>query len=197
MARGTPSLTKRIPKQRHTLRDKTLCAALPNKRLLAMLWVHPWVHWRSRRQQSQRRAAQPFMAPHPPFHVQTLFRLTTRDHATPKMPRLGSDVSPPPLPLPVRPHSQHTEAVDPRDALTVPQQVAAVSACRQKQLLPGLTADAPVVDGQRLHGRAGSPCASAGSPCASASSFAARSPPLRQPGGRCKQDVFTLLQPLH
>lgn len=49
------------------------------------------------------------------------------------------------------PHSQHTEAVDSRDALAVSQQVAAIGARRQQQLLPSLAGDAPVVDGQRVH----------------------------------------------
>lgn len=55
---------------------------------------------------------------------------------------------------------QHAEAVDSRDALAVPQQVAAVRARRQQQLLPGLPADGPVVDGHRVHARA-SPAAAA------------------------------------
>lgn len=53
-----------------------------------------------------------------------------------------------------RPHSQHAEAVDSRDGLAVPQQVAAIGARRQQQLLPGLPGDTPVVDGQRVHGGA-------------------------------------------
>lgn len=55
-------------------------------------------------------------------------------------------------------HSQHTEAVDSRDALAVPQQVAAISARCQQQLLPSLTGDAPMVDGQRVHAGAVSHC---------------------------------------
>lgn len=56
------------------------------------------------------------------------------------------------------PHSQHTEAVDSRDALAVPQQVAAIGARRQQQLLPSLTGDACMVDGQRVHVGAVSHC---------------------------------------
>lgn len=59
-----------------------------------------------------------------------------------------------------RPHSQHAEAVDSRDALAVPQQVAAIGARSQEQLLSSLAGDAPVVDGQRIHAGAvaSSPC---------------------------------------
>lgn len=61
---------------------------------------------------------------------------------------------------------QHTEAVGSWDALAVPQQVAAISARCQQQLLPSLTGDAPMVDGQRIHAAAVSHCGRL-SPCTS------------------------------
>lgn len=74
--------------------------------------------------------------------------------------KVGNELPQNPQSQTLVPHSQHAEAVDSRDALTVPQQVAAVRACRQQQLLPGLPADGPVVDGHRVHARA-SPAAAA------------------------------------
>ena len=101
------------------------------------------------------------MAPHPPICAQAPLSLTARDSPTKQIPQLGSAAA---LPALRHPYSQHTEAVDPRDALAVPQQVAAISTRRQQQLLPSLTSDAPMVDRQRFHGGARSVCTAATEP---------------------------------
>lgn len=87
---------------------------------------------------------------------------------------------------------QHTQAVDSWDALTVPQQVAAINARCQQQFLPSLTSDAPMVDGQRIHVGAVSQCGQL-----SLSSSVVCSPQHLCLGARCKQDVFTPQKPLH
>lgn len=108
-----------------------------------------------------RHKAELSMAPHPPICAQSALSLTARDSPTMQIPKLGSAAA---LPALLHPYSQHTEAVDPRDALAVPQQVAAISTRRQQQLLPSLSSDAPVVDGQRFHGLASCVCTAATEP---------------------------------
>lgn len=57
------------------------------------------------------------MATHPPVCAQTPLNLTAWDSPALQIPKLGSAAA---LPALRRPYSQHTEAVDPWDALAVP-----------------------------------------------------------------------------
>ena len=50
-------------------------------------------------------------------------------------------------------YSQHTQTVHARDTLAVPQQIAAVQAGGEQELLPRLPADLAVIHSHRVHGR--------------------------------------------
>ena len=50
-------------------------------------------------------------------------------------------------------YSQHTQTVHARDTLAVPQQVAAVQARGEQELLPRLPADLAVIHSHRVHGQ--------------------------------------------
>lgn len=79
----------------------------------------------------------------------------------PCAPKQVPSSGPAPPPRATATYSQHTQAVHARDALAVPQQIAAVQTRGQQELLPRLPADFAMVHGHRVHGLGDSQAAEA------------------------------------